>query len=78
MIAKYQEELAKFNLSYIVTSEFENRYRGVILKDNSLILEKWVMYKGLAPSRIKDFALLTKQNVDTHINLMRLLGGFRG
>lgn len=78
MIKRYQEELAKFNLSYIVTNEFDDRYKGVILKDNSLILEKWIVYKGLSPSRIKDLALLTKQNMDTHIKLLKLLGGFRG
>ena len=74
MIAKYQEELAKFGLRYVITSELIDRYRGYIVEDGALILNKWIFYKEIAPSRIPNFAALTKVNVDNHKRIMKLLG----
>lgn len=76
MITKYQEELAKFGLRYVVTAELIDRYRGYIVENESPILNKWIFYKEIAPTRIPNFAILTKVNVDNHKRIMKLLGGF--
>lgn len=77
MITKYQEELRKLKLLYIVTKELNDRYKGVVLEKGLVIIKNWVFYKDIAPSRIPNFAALTKQNVETHKRIMKLLGGFR-
>ena len=77
MITKYQEELAKFGLRYVITAELIDRYRGYIVEGEAPILNKWIFYKEIAPSRIPTFALTTKQVLDNHKRIMKLLGGFR-
>lgn len=77
MITKYQEELAKFGLKYVVTAELIDRYRGYIVEDEAPILNKWIFYKDIAPTRIPNLALTTKQVLDNHKRIMKLLGGFR-
>ena len=77
MINKYQDELRKLKLLYIVTQNLNDRYKGVVLENGMVIIRNWVFYKDIAPSRIPNFAELTRRNVDTHKRIMKLLGGFR-
>lgn len=74
MITKYQEELSKLGLEFVVVNEDCYRFRGVILnKDGEVILHKINLYKELAPSKIPEFAAMTKKIVDTHMRTLGIL-----
>ena len=73
MVNTYNNELNKLGLEFVVIKEYDDKFTGLILECGVVILNKWSLLKCFQLNKIKEYAELTKINVENHKRLLKMI-----
>lgn len=69
---RFKDELEKLGFEYQVTKEFEDRFHGVIIERGMIVLNKWIFWKCLLPSKVNDFVKTTTSAVNYNKKMLKI------
>lgn len=72
LVAKFREELRKYNLEFKDVKEYNEKWKGNIYEGDKIVLPKHSVSKALQWRSVGSFAKLTKEMVDMRNKLKEL------
>lgn len=72
LVAKFREELRKYNLEFKDVKEYNEKWKGNIYEGDEIVLPKHSVEKALQWRSVGSFAKLTKEMVDMRKKLKEM------